>query len=402
MKKMRLKNKDNSSLKILMPACLIMFILSAGLIYNSFKENEKTEEAISTIYKIGSELTGYAVYDETLLDYNKEEALVPVAQSEKRVIKNSIVAIYKNEEYETNLLRLEELDNAINDKLSALEETYSNDILIIEGQIQDAVDKSVTSNSYIDILDYKSKLDEYVYNKALTISSQSPSGSEITTLINEREDFRQAMNQSTNNVKAPLSGLVLYTVDGLENKFSVTEEINENYIEDIINEYNKEIVNHFGIKIVNNYEAYVVMKDTKENDVYATEGLYYDIELLDLDVTTRAKLEKKITTDENNYYIFKFINDIEDIVNLRKINLKVVFKKVEGFEVANSAITTINGVDYIKILSLNEYIDIPVKRLATLETISFVTNYSKTEKEELGIEETRNLLLYDRIIIPQD
>ena len=399
------KNKINK-LEILVlrvigiSAILGCFICIAVIINNSNTEKQ-LEVARINEYKITTDSKAYIMLDEKVIDIDSSLDFVPLAISKERVIKDSIIGVFKDKKYNENLEKLNEIDLKISEKLSEVENIYSTDVVIIENKIENIIKNKKNIKSTIEMIEYNNELNKLLYEKALTVSKLSPNGSNITNLINERDLFYNAMNNSmVNSVKTPLSGVIVYEKDGLENKYNVgnlKKDINK--IEEMMKEYSKDTNNSFGVKIVNNYESYLIVKDTKENDKHAKEGLYYDIELIDLNVTLRAKLENKIATEALNYYIFKVTNGIEKYIDLRTINVSVVFKKIEAFPVSNEAIYYKDGIAYIKIFSLNEYIEIPVKSILTLNDISYVENYSKNEKEQLKLEQKRNLLMYDRIVI---
>lgn len=380
---------------------VIFFVIISFLIIWYKKEKDvKVSETNNGKYEIYTETKGYVLNKETLVTYNKEETLIPIAESEKRITINSVIGIYKNDEYEKGLTQLAKMDQEINQKLQLLPEIYSNEVILIDKEIDVITKQTKNISSYIQMGDYKTKLDNLAYKKALTISSLTPSGSDVKALILQREAYRENMNKSSNNIKAPISGIIIYKNDGLENKFKL-DNINQFSQEDmdqVIVEYNKIQEETFGIKIVDNYESYIIIKEDKLNDQYIIENKTYTIELLDKNSKISGFLIKKISNDNYNYCIFKINNNIEDIVDLRKTDVKVIWKELTGLVVNNSSIKTLNNIEYVTILSLNKYIDIPIKNLLKLDKISLIRNYTQDEKLELNLSENRNLEVYDRVV----
>lgn len=400
----RLKNfniassiKKNLYVIILVLICVIIFLF--GIWYKKEKD-VKVDETNNGTYEIYTETKGYVLNKETIVEYDKNETLIPIAESAKRITIGSVIGIYKNSEYDKGLTELAKMDEDINQKLELLPEIYSNEVISIDREI-DTITKQIKNiSSYIKMGDYKTKLDNLAYDKALTVSSLTPSGSDVKALILKRDQYKENMNKSSNNVKSPISGIIVYKNDGLENKFETKDlaELPATAIEQVMDEYNKTPEETFGIKIVDNYESYMVIKEDKTNDKYITEGRLYTIELLDKNSKIKGLLIKKISTDKENYCIFKISNGIENIVDLRKSDVKVIWKQVTGLVVDNTSVKTVDNIDYVTILSLNKYIDVPVKTLLKLDDISLVRNYSEEEKTELNLSETSNLEVYSRVV----
>lgn len=393
--------KSNIYIILLVVFVVVIFVIA---IWYKREKDDKVSEASNGKYEIYTETKGYVLNKETLVDYDKNDTLIPIAESQKRITVNSVIGIYKNEEYEKGLLELSKMDEEINRKLELLPEIYSNEVILIDKEI-DSVTKQITNiSSYIQMGDYKTRLDNLAYNKALTVSGLTPSGNDVKSLILKRDEYKENMNKSSNNVKAPISGVIIYENDGLENKFDIKDidKLSQDGIEQIITEYDKIQEETFGIKIVDNYESYIVIKEDKENDEYIVEGRTYTIELLDKSSKIKGLLIKKITNEKSNYCVFKISNNVEEIVNLRKADIKVIWKELTGFIVSNTSIKTLNDIDYVTILSLNKYIDIPVKTLLKLDNQSLVKNYTDDEKTKLNLIGTINLNVYDRVVESKD
>lgn len=379
---------------------IIIIIIAVFTIWYKKEQDIKVSETNRGDFEIYTETKAYVLNKETVVEYDKNETLIPIAESEKRITVGSVIGIYKNSEYDKGLAELKKMDEEINQKLELLPEVYSNEVISIDKEIDEITKEIKSLSSYIEMGDYKSKLDSLAYNKALTVSGLTPSGSDVKTLILKRDEYRESMNKSSNNVKAPISGIIIYKTDGLENKFETKglDKLPATAIEQIITEYDKTREETFEIKIVDNYESYLIIKEDKTNDKYIIEGRTYNIELLDKNSKIKGTLIKKIVTEKYNYCVFKISNNIEQIVDLRKTDVKVIWKQLTGFVVNNTSVKTINDIDYVTILSLNKYIDIPVKNLIRLDNISLVDNYSKDEKTKLNITETRTLEIYDRVV----
>ena len=381
-------------------AIALIVIVSVFVVWYKKEKDVKVIEANKGNFQIYTETKAYVLNKETVVGYNKGETLVPIAESEKRITVGNVIGIYKNAEYDKGIVQLAKMDEEINEKLALLPEIYSNEVITIDKEIDQTTKRIKNLNSYIQMSDYKAKLDRLAYEKALTISGLTPSGNDVKSLIISRDNYRNNMNKSSNNVKAPVSGVIIYKNDGLENKFDLKDihKLPAEAIQQVITEYDKTQEESFGIKIVDNYQSYIVIKEDKLNDQYIKENRTYTIELLDKNSKIKGVLINKIQTDKYNYCIFEVNNNVEEIVDLRKVDVKVIWREINGFVVNNSSIKTVEDIDYITIISLNKYLDIPVKTLLKLENISLVSNYSDEEKSDLNLPKVGKLEIYDRIV----
>ena len=71
--------------------------------------------------------------------------------------------------------------------------------------------------------------------------------------------------------------------------------------------------------------------------------------------------------------------------------------------VLNSAINkTENNINYVRVISGGEYIDVPVKVIITSDTVSIVENYTKDELNNLDFNVNalkNNISLYDILMV---
>ena len=85
------------------------------------------------------------------------------------------------------------------------------------------------------LAEYKKEIDNLVTKKAKIAGDSSPQGSYLRDLIEERKSYENQLNSGAEYVKAPISGLVSYRVDGLEETLTPEnfEMINEEYLENL-------------------------------------------------------------------------------------------------------------------------------------------------------------------------
>ena len=64
--------------------------------------------------------------------------------------------------------------------------------------------------------EYKQRINTYVNKRAVIIGTLSPDGAKIKELIEKRNAYELEAKKSTDNIIAPMTGLVTYKIDGLE------------------------------------------------------------------------------------------------------------------------------------------------------------------------------------------
>ena len=378
---------------------LVISIVILVVILQRMKTDSKLYEALTSEFEVYTESRAYILNSEKTIDYKKDSTIITLAEEDKRIAVGDIIAMYKTKEYDTNTEKLSAMDKEINEKIAALPVTYSAEIIQVENEIDALIQKIKNTASFIEINEYKTKLNELAYKKAKIVASLTPSGVEILKLIENRDAFYKKINTSSDNIISTKSGVVVYKVDGLEGKYS-KEDLTIEGIEKIKSDYDKANEQAFGIKIVDNFESFMIVEEEISKKDYMKEGSNYTIELLDKDESIKGTLYKIIEDSEKEKVkcVFRITNGVENLVELRIADVKVIWKRYTGFWINNASMFEEKDVSYVKILSLNEYIDIPVKVITELDDRKLVNNYSKSELQELEIERKRSLLLYDRVV----
>lgn len=402
-KKLKMTLKKNK-FNIIIIGIVLIIIVCIG-VYNLFYGNVETYTIVSGYIEKYSDTEGFLIKEEQIASSSSTDIAIPVIAQSKKAAKNEIVAIYKDENYTKYLQEIEIMDGEIQTLIKDLPSTYSSDIKDIDNQISEISKEALKTTSYVKMQEYKNKLDELSYKKVLILGNLSPEGSKIRELIKQREDYEEKSKSSSNNIKAPMTGIVTYKVDGLEDVASIEKIYNYSIsdIENLMKEYLANEQNKFGIKIVNNYEAYIIVKEEKgKNDEYIIKNKNYTIKLNEFSDKKLTGNLTKIIDDENFYYcIFKIENGIEDIVDARILSLNIVWKKISGIAIPKHYINDNyeKNYKYVTMLTAGEYIDIPIEILIESDNVCIIENMSKDKQKELGIEYKASIELYDQIIV---
>lgn len=389
---------------------IVSILLCSYLLYNIIELIKQPSDLFvveSGKISLEEDATGYVIRDEIIISgENYANGLVQIKAEGERVAKGeSVFRYYSKNEEELNE-KIEELDVKIQEALSGQTNIYSNDIKILENQIEENLRQIRGTNDILKIREYKKNINNAITKKAKIIGEQSPSGSYIRELIKERSSYENQLNSGVEYIKAPTSGIVSYRIDGLEETFSVNDfsNLNKEMLENI-NLKSGQIVaasNEKG-KIINNFYSYIA---TIMNSETAKTKKVGDIVTLRLSSSTEVKGEItyiKEQEDGSILLIFKITKGVEELINYRKIAIDVVWWSDSGLKVANSAIRYENDIPYvIKNMAGYEY-KIYVKIVSQNENYSIVKNYTTDEYRELGFkdEEIKNMkkiTLYDEIL----
>ncbi len=404
MKDKKKKSAFKENIKTIVILVIVTVLVIGALIYNNYFNYNETYTVVKGSVEKASDTYVYVLKNEKVIETDTNTVAIPVIEQDKRTSKGDVIAIYKNSNYDNYQKEIEELDKEIQTLVKDLPSVYSNDVNTIDNQISQVVKEAQKETSYVKMQEYKNRINELLSKKVNIIGQLSPAGSKIRELIEKREKLEKDSKNSNNNIKAKMSGIVTYKLDGLENEidFDSVLNYNESKFDEIISKYSDNNTNNFGIKIVDNFKCYYLVKENEdENSQYMVEGRNYRIKLIDKnsEATNTAKLEKSIKSNGVIYNLFSIDENIEEIVDVREIGAEIIWSSNEGMAVPLEAITTKNNIDYVTIVTGGEFIDVPVRRLISNDTISIVENYEAEDLQQLGIESKEKLELYDQLLI---
>ncbi len=160
----------------------------------------------------------YILRQETVLQgENYKNGMVQMISEGQRVAKNEPVFRYYSNGEEEILRQMETLDDEIN---AAIESSglnvWSTDITNLETQIEKLVDSMYHINDLEKLQEIKAELDTYISKKTKITGNLSPADSHVKSLIEKRNHLEQQISNESEVMVAPVSGLVSYRVDGLE------------------------------------------------------------------------------------------------------------------------------------------------------------------------------------------
>ena len=350
--------------------------------------------------------TGYIIREETVLQgQNYKNGMEQISYEGSRVAKGeSIFRYYTNGE--NNLKdKIKSLDIKIQDAIeNNNDELTLADTKLLDKQISEKLSNINQLNNTQTIQETKKEIDDYVKKKAKIAGELSPSGSYLKKLIDERSSYENELNSGSEYITSPVSGIVSYRVDGLENILTT----------DDFSKYNKKFFSELNLKtgqiistsnetgkIINNFICYIACTTRTEEANSAEIGDKVKI-VLPSSKTVDATVE--YITRENDAevtIIFSFTEGINELLLYRKINFDIIWWDSAGYKIANSAIITENNLNYVIRTKAGYLEKVLVKVTKIGEDYSIVTNYSTSEIKDLEVSKKAktSIMLYDELVI---
>lgn len=353
--------------------------------------------------------TGYIIREEKLFQgENYKNGIYQIKTEGERVAKGDPIFRYYTNNEEELIKKISDLDLQIQDALEQNQNNlYSSDIVAIDSKIEEYLKQVSRINNIEKLSEYNKEISNLLTKKAKLTGELSPSGSYIKELISKRSEFEKKLNSGSEHIKATVSGVVSYRVDGLEETLNV-DNVKE-LKEETLNKLNLKIgqtvptSNESG-KIVNNYYCYIATVVDSVEAKSAKNGDRIRI-LLPTGDEVRSEIYH-ISEQENGkiLLVFKLEDCVEKLINYRKISFEIIWWKANGLKVPNSSIVEKGEENYIVRKRIGYTDNILIKVLKVAENYSIIDNYTSSQLKELGysteeIKNMKSITLYDEILL---
>lgn len=396
---------------------IVMLLLLCIIIYIIFVVVQLIRNPTDTVYvEIGQiqeeeSAVGYIIRDETVLKgENYKNGIEQIKTEGEKVAKGEAIFRYYTNNESDLVEKIKDLDVKIDEAMSNESNLFSSDTKVLEEQIDSSIYELYGESDLTKIQENKQEISNNMTRKAKIAGELSPSGSYLNKLIDERSEYENELNSGAEYLTATRSGVVSYRVDGYEEVLTVDDF--SKYTKEFLNDLNLKTgqiipTNSESGKIIDNYSCYIVSVLDSE---YARDAETGDEVQLRLPSGSIVNATIEYKTEEDGEYIltFKINNNIDELIDYRKISFGVIWWSETGMRVPNSAIQYEqkgdNQVPYV-IRQRIEYQDkILVKVLKSNERYSVVTNYTSDELIEMGyttdeIKNRVNISIYDEILI---
>lgn len=354
---------------------------------------------------------GYIIRDEQVVKgENYKNGMEQIITEGKKAAKGEAIFRYYSKNEDSLIKQIADLDEKIQEVMTAQTNLYSSDIKLIENQVDEKVKELNSTTDITKLAEYKKEINELVTKKANIIGEKSPSGSYLKQLQDQRTSLENELNSGAEYITAPESGIVSYKVDGLEE--TLTPEnfstLSKEYLESLNLKTGKIIAtSDESGKIINNFKCYIATISSSDEAKNAKIGDDVKIRLSN-NVEIDAEIVYLSQENENeNLLVLEINKQIEELTNYRKISFDLIWWSYSGLKVPNQAIVEQDGLHYVVRNRAGYLTKILVNVKMQNEKYSIVSNYDTEELKELGLTDSqiannKSIYVYDEIVLNPD
>lgn len=407
---MRKINKKKVRNIIIYTVVLIALIYIIYVIYNLIKKPTNTFLVENGSLSFEENVQGYIIRDETVIKgENYKNGISQIkTEGEKVAVGEAIFRYYTTNEQDL-VNKISELDIKIQDAWDNENSIFSSDIKLIENNIEEKLSNVYKINDIQRIQELKKDINTYITKKAKIAGELSPSGSYLKNLIEQRSEYENELNNGSEYITAPKSGVVSYRVDGLEEILSTSDfgTLNKKVLEDLNLKVGQIVsTSEESGKVIDNFSCYIacVLNNKSSKEVLVGDKLKIRLSnSQEIDATVEY-LSKE--NENENLIVFKIDKCVQELINYRKISLDIIWWNASGLKVTNSAIKyKDNGLAYVVRKRVGYTDEIYVKILKQSDKYSIIQNYKNAEElkgkglTQDQISSRKTISLYDEITI---
>ncbi len=354
---------------------------------------------------------GYVIRDEQVVKgENYKNGMEKIKAEGERAAKDENIFRYYSANEESLKQKIADLDTKIQEAMSNDNTIDNIDTKSLETQIDEKLDEIYNIKDISILSEYKKEIEDLVTKKAKIAGDLSPQGSYLNQLIEERKNYESELNSGAEYVKAPMSGIVSYKVDGLEDVLTPENfsALSKEYLESLNLQTGKIVAtSEESGKIINNFYCYIATISSSNEAKQATVGQNVKIRLSDneeipAEITNVVKQE-----DDDVLIILEVKKGIEELINYRKISFDLIWWSASGLKVPNQAIVKVDDKNYVVRNRAGYLSKLLVNVTRQGDRYSIVEPYTTEELKEMGysndeISSYKKISLYDEIVLEPD
>jgi len=406
-KKEKLKKQKVSRKRLIITLILIIAIIY--VIYAVILLNKDESETIfveqGTIHKEET-VVGYIIRNEQVIKNEEyQNGIIQIAGESEKVYRNEAIFQYYSDEAKELSNQIVDLDLQIQEKLGTENITSNADIKLIETQIEEKIEELSKISNIQEISEHSKTIKNLLERKISTLGEINGATDELKQLIKQRNNINEQIRNSTKYLSAPISGIVSYRVDGLEQEFTIED----------FNKYSSEYLENLNLKsghiiatsrdsgkVIDNFVYYIATSMSSEEAMNSKIGDKVKIRLSTND-EIKAEIVHINEEEKGRVFILKIDRLTEKLINYRKISFDVIWSSDSGLRVPNKAIAKDeNGLSYL-IRTKSGYLSkLIIKVVNSNENYSIITTYNTEELTNLGfaqeeISNYKKIKLYDEV-----
>ena len=220
-----LKNKKFEKRHIIY---IIFAVIVIYIFYSIFLLVRKPTDTVtinSGVVTLEESATGYIIREEQVLKGNNyKNGLTAIVSEGERAAKGQTIFRYSSGQEDEIKAKIEEVNLKLQDALAKQTViTPTTDIKNLEKQIDEQTQNLRNLTDIHTITEYKKEIEELASKKAKIVGALSQSGAYIQELTKQKEQYEAQLISDSEYITAPVSGVVSYRVDGLEDALSTND-----------------------------------------------------------------------------------------------------------------------------------------------------------------------------------
>ncbi len=220
-----LKNKKFEKRHIIY---IIFAVIVIYIFYSIFLLVRKPTDTVtinSGVVTLEESATGYIIREEQVLKGNNyKNGLTAIVSEGERAAKGQTIFRYSSGQEDEIKAKIEEVNLKLQDALAKQTiTTPTTDIKNLEKQIDEKTQNLRNLTDIHTITEYKKEIEELASKKAKIVGALSQSGAYIQELTKQKEQYEAQLISDSEYITAPVSGVVSYRVDGLEDALSTND-----------------------------------------------------------------------------------------------------------------------------------------------------------------------------------
>lgn len=388
---------------------LLSYLIYAVYLLVKQPTNKVTVEN-GTLYLEETDI-GYVIRDEQVVKGNNyKNGMEQIKNEGEKTAKGDAVYRYYSKNEEGLKQQIAELDEKVQEALKGQTSISYSEVKLLENQLDEKIELLSKTTDISKISEYQKQINDIVTKKAKLSGESSAAGSYLKQLYNQRAELEEQLNSGAEYITAPISGIVSYKVDGLEeiltpNNFST---LSKEFLESLNLKTGQLIATNDECgKIIDSSKCYIAtISDSEE-----ARNAQVD-EKIQIRLSNNKVIDAKITyisqeNEEETLIILEIDKQISELANYRKISFDLIWWSSTGLKVPNQAIVEENGLNYVVRNRAGYLSKILVEVTRKNDKYSIVSNYSTDELKELGfsnseINSMKKISIYDELILNPD
>ena len=397
------RDKKNIIMKIIFIIVAIYIVYAIYLIVKT--PNDTITVNTGTLTQEES-TTGIIIRDEVIVKgSNYKNGINQIISEGERTSKNQVIFRYYGKSEDELQKKIDDVNLKIQDALKKSENSiFSVDAKNLEKQIDNHIESLSNQTDIQKISEIKKNLSATILKKAIIIGEASQSGSYIKKLVSQREQYEKELEEDSEYIKSPKSGVVSYRVDGYEETLGVNnlENLNSKDLDELDLKTGKIVsASNEEAKIVDNFGCYLATTLSSDTAMQAEVGDKVNITLSSSTEVTASIYSIKEENDKR-FIIFKINNLSEELIAYRKVSFNITWWSYSGIKVPNEAIIDgENDLKYVVVKTATGKNKVLVKILKKNENSSIIGKYSAEDLKNLGIDSSsyKGINVYDTILM---